>query len=69
MSDISFVRKEMLPEQTPPASEVGAIGWARHNLFSSWLNTILTVLSVAAVYYVLAGVLPWISCRRGAPNR
>ena len=66
MSDISFVRKEMLPEQTPPASEVGAIGWARHNLFSSWLNTILTVLSVAAVYYVLAGVLPWIFLSSGS---
>ena len=60
MSDVSFVRTEMLPEQDPPASEVGVIGWARHNLFSGWLNSILTVLSLAAIYYVLAGVLPWI---------
>jgi general L-amino acid transport system permease protein len=60
MSDISFVRKEMLPEKAPPASEVGAIGWIRHNLFSTWFNSILTVISVAAIYYVLAGVLPWI---------
>ncbi len=35
MKEVSFVRKEMLPEQAPPASEVGAIGWARHNLFST----------------------------------
>ena len=30
-----------------PRSAVGAIGWARANLFSSWLNAILTILSVA----------------------
>lgn len=60
MSDIGFVRTEMLPEQDPPASEVGVIGWMRHNLFSTWLNTILTVLAVGAIYFVLAGVLPWI---------
>ncbi|MBY6068009.1 amino acid ABC transporter permease [Leisingera aquaemixtae] len=60
MSDIGFVRTEMLPEKDPPASEVGVIGWVRHNLFSSWLNAILTVLSIGAIYYVLSGVLPWI---------
>jgi len=60
MSDVSFVRTEMLPEQDPPGSEIGAIGWARHNLFSSWINSILTILSFAAIYYVLAAALPWI---------
>ncbi len=60
MSDVSFVRTEMLPEQAPPGSEVGAIGWARHNLFSSWINSILTILALAAIYYVLAAALPWI---------
>ena len=60
MSDVSFVRTEMLPEQAPPASEVGLIGWVRHNLFSGWFNSILTVISLYAVYYVLSGVLPWV---------
>ncbi|WP_209598865.1 amino acid ABC transporter permease [Ruegeria sp. HKCCSP351] len=60
MSDVSFVRTEMLPEQAPPASEVGALGWVKHNLFSSWFNTILTVVSLYAIYYVLSGVLPWL---------
>ncbi|KIC41085.1 amino acid ABC transporter permease [Ruegeria sp. ANG-R] len=59
MSDVSFVRTEMLPEQAPPASEVGALGWIKHNLFSSWLNSILTIISLYAVYYVLSGILPW----------
>ncbi|CUH42305.1 MULTISPECIES: amino acid ABC transporter permease [Ruegeria] len=60
MSDVSFVRTEMLPEQAPPASEVGLIGWIRHNLFSGWFNSILTLVSLYAIYYVLSGVLPWV---------
>jgi general L-amino acid transport system permease protein len=49
----------MLPPETPPASEIGWIGWARANLFSSWLNAILTILSVAAVAWVVLHVWPW----------
>ncbi|GAA6191920.1 amino acid ABC transporter permease [Phaeobacter sp. NW0010-22] len=60
MSDVSFVRTEMLPEKAPPASEVGVIGWARHNLFSGWFNSALTIVSIAAIYYVLSGVFPWV---------
>ncbi|WP_212523655.1 amino acid ABC transporter permease [Actibacterium sp. MT2.3-13A] len=59
MADISFVRTEMLPEKTPPATSVGLIGWMRENLFSGWFNSILTVVSLGFIYYVLAGVLPW----------
>ena len=60
MSDSFFVRKEMLDEQTPPASTVGVIGWLRANLFSSWFNTLLTLVSIYLVWYVLSGVLPWV---------
>ena len=59
MSEHSFVRTEMLPEQAPPATSIGAIGWARENLFSGWLNSTLTVLSILFIYYVLSGVIPW----------
>jgi general L-amino acid transport system permease protein len=55
----AFVRNEMLPEQTPPVTERGAIKWLRENLFSSWLNAILTVLSIWAVWWVASHVLPW----------
>ncbi|WP_425045054.1 amino acid ABC transporter permease [Primorskyibacter sp. S87] len=68
MSDISFVRTEMLPERAPPASEVGVLGWVRHNLFSNWMNSILTVVSLGAIYYVLAGVLPWVFLSVNAPS-
>ncbi|MFY0690322.1 MAG: amino acid ABC transporter permease [Paracoccaceae bacterium] len=60
MSNIGFVRTEMLPEQAPPATTVGAIGWARENLFNGWVNSVLTVLSLIFVYYILAAMLPWL---------
>lgn len=59
MADIAFSRHEMLAPQAPPASEVGWIGWARANLFSSWLNALLTVVSVAGVAWVVLHVYPW----------
>ena len=34
--------------------------WARQNLFGSWLNTLLTALSVGLVYLVARGSLPWL---------
>ncbi len=59
MADIGFVRTEMLPEQAPPASSVGVIGWMRANLFSGWFNTLLTLISLTAIWLVLAAILPW----------
>ena len=55
----AFVRTEMLSEQPAPAAETGAIKWVRENLFSSWLNGILTVLSIFFIYIVLSAILPW----------
>ncbi|MEM1274206.1 MAG: amino acid ABC transporter permease [Pseudomonadota bacterium] len=55
----AFVRTEMLPEQAPPALETGIIKWLRENLFSSPVNSILTVVSLVAIYFALSGFLPW----------
>jgi len=55
----AFVRTEMLGEQPAPANQTGVIKWVRENLFSSWLNGILTVLSIFFIYYVLQAILPW----------
>ena len=60
MTDISFVRTEMLPEQAPPATSIGIIGWLRANLFSGWFNSILTVVALFFVFMVLSIILPWI---------
>ncbi len=60
MSDTSFVRTEMLEQKEPPASTIGIIGWMRENLFSSVVNSILTIISLLLVAYILSGLLPWI---------
>jgi general L-amino acid transport system permease protein len=56
----SFVRTEMLPEQTPPVTQTGAIKWLRENLFSSWINAILTILSLYVIYWVISHVAGWL---------
>ncbi len=59
-SNQAYVRTEMLDEQTPPTSDIGIIGWMKHNLFSTPLNAILTILSIATIYFVLEALLPWV---------
>lgn len=56
---VSYVRDTMLPESEPPVGQKGAIKWMRENLFSSWLNIFLTVVSLYVIYLALALVLPW----------
>lgn len=56
----SFLRTEMLPPMTPPVTERGLVKWLRENLFSGWLNSILTILALIAVYFLLTGSLPWL---------
>ncbi|PIV74553.1 MAG: amino acid ABC transporter permease [Rhodobacteraceae bacterium CG17_big_fil_post_rev_8_21_14_2_50_65_11] len=56
---VQFVRDTMIPEQDAPITEKGAVKWVRENLFSSWLNAILTIVSILVVYWVLAHILPW----------
>ncbi|MCY1127443.1 amino acid ABC transporter permease [Frigidibacter sp. RF13] len=55
-----FVRNEMLGPKEPPTSQRGVVKWFRENLFSTPLNSILTVIGVAFVYLVLKTVVPWV---------
>ena len=43
----------------PPRSEVGVIGWLMRNLFSSWSNTLLTLVGIWVIWKVLSIVLDW----------
>ena len=56
---VSYVRDTMLPQQEPPVTERGAVKWIRENLFSGWLNILLTVVSLYVIYLVLSLILPW----------
>ena len=55
----SFVRKEMISERVPPATERGVIKWVRENLFSSVFNTIMTFVSVWIIYSIVVAAAPW----------
>ena len=44
----------------PPRTEVGVIGWVYANLFNSWLNTVLTIISLVAIVAVLWFGLRWV---------
>ncbi len=43
----------------PPRSEIGVLGWLRHNLFSSWGNAILTLVALYLVWRLLEGIVSW----------
>ncbi|MEX0969922.1 MAG: amino acid ABC transporter permease [Paracoccaceae bacterium] len=59
MSNLSYVRTEILPEQPAPAGEVGVVGWLRHNLFSGVYNSVLTFVSLAVIIFLGYEILPW----------
>jgi len=60
MSDFSYVRTEMLEEQSPPNNAAGPVKWMMDNLFSSVFNATLTILAIVALYFSLSSVLPWV---------
>ncbi len=47
------------PDLPPPSTSVGIIGWARKNLFSSPLNSILTLGALYLVVRFLPPVINW----------
>ena len=59
MSKLAYVREREIPQSAPPITEVGIIKWLRENLFSSWLNSILTVLSLYFIFILLKDFIPW----------
>src|ERR1700730_953602 len=46
-------------ELRPPRSEIGVLGWLRHNLFSSWSNALLTVVGIFVIWKLIDGVVSW----------
>ncbi len=47
------------PSLPPPSSSVGVIGWMRRNLFSSPINTLLTVLGLYLIYLIVPPLFNW----------
>ncbi|WLR41370.1 amino acid ABC transporter permease [Bacillus carboniphilus] len=49
-----------LQKQVQPSSNRSPIRWVRENLFNSWLNTVLTILSLALILYIVTNTGKWI---------
>lgn len=44
---------------TPPSNQISPGKWLKKNLFSSWYNTILTILSLLFSYWIGSGLVQW----------
>ncbi len=43
----------------PPATRVGAVGWVRANLFNSWFNSGLTLLTLYGLWKTVPPLVEW----------
>ena len=43
----------------PPKSTIGVLPWIKENLFSTWYNTLLTLIALGLLYFLLKGILTW----------
>jgi general L-amino acid transport system permease protein len=51
---MTAIPKESIPPKPPSPRE-----WVRKNLFSSWINALLTIIGATVVYFALVNVATW----------
>jgi general L-amino acid transport system permease protein len=56
-ADLAYVRTQLEAEAPPPSGSRGAVGWLRHNLFSTWANTLLTLIAVWIIWVIVPPLL------------
>jgi general L-amino acid transport system permease protein len=59
-AEIAYVRNAAEEPMPPPISTSGAVGWMRENLFSGWTNIILTVVSIALIWWIVPPLLKFL---------
>jgi general L-amino acid transport system permease protein len=47
-------------KMAPRKTSVGVLGWLKENLFSSWSNTVLTIVFAVFSYLILKGSIQWV---------
>ena len=50
---------ELQSARKPPTTQIGAILWLRTNLFSSWINGLLTFASLYLLFISIPPLLDW----------
>lgn len=56
---MAIVKLEKTPDRAPPLSDKSIVGWMRMHLFSSVLNSLLTVITLYIVYITVKGLFVW----------
>ena len=59
MNDNQPIVHTVKEQLRPPIERIPVFRWLKENLFSSWLNVILTVVSTALIVTVVFGLLKW----------
>jgi general L-amino acid transport system permease protein len=58
--ELFYVASPQAPaSRRPPASQIGAVGWMRENLFSSPGNTALTIITALVIGWALVNTISW----------
>jgi general L-amino acid transport system permease protein len=68
MTDIGFVRTEMVGAKPAPVRTSGAIAWAQKNLFSTPVDTILTLLGVLFLVWIVPPMFGFFIGNAVGPN-
>ncbi len=55
-----IINDKKIPDLPPPSSTVGFVGWLRKNLFSSWANSVLTVVVGYLLVINLLPAIDWV---------
>ncbi len=58
-NSVAFVRTEEVPASPPPANAAGPVKWMRENLFSTPVNTVLTIVATYVIFKIVTGAFPW----------
>lgn len=54
-----MAESEFTQEIGPPKNTIGVLPWIKENLFSSWYNTLLTVIALGILFFLLKSILTW----------
>jgi general L-amino acid transport system permease protein len=52
-ANLTIARTQVIGPMAPPVSTVGVLPWVRQNLFSGWVNTLLTLASLYLVWLIV----------------
>jgi len=47
------------PDMPPPSSSIGIVAWMRAHMFSSWINTLLTLFAFYLIWLIVPPILSW----------